>query len=57
MIVAFDYATPSVLESERDRALLGISANARRPVRFYGRATRNIPLLRFTLRALVRYSG
>ncbi len=52
MIVAFDYATPSVLESERDRALLGISANARRPVRFHGRATRNIPLLRFTLRAL-----
>jgi hypothetical protein len=52
MIVALDYATPSVLESERDRAVLGISANARRPVRFHGRATRNIPLLRFTLRAL-----
>lgn len=52
MIVAIDYATPSVLESERDRALLGISANTRRPVRFHGRATRNVPLLRFTLRAL-----
>ncbi|MEW6157560.1 MAG: SWIM zinc finger family protein [Verrucomicrobiota bacterium] len=52
MIVAIDYATPSVLESERDRALLDISANARRPVRFHGRAKRHVPLLRFTLRAL-----
>ena len=52
MIVAIDYATPSVLESDRDRALLGISANARRPVRFHGRAMRNVPLLRFTLRVL-----
>src|SRR5262245_46303519 len=52
MIVAIDYATPSVLESERDRALLGMAANALRPVRFHGRATRHVPLLRFTLRAL-----
>ena len=52
MIVAFDYASPSVLESSRDQALLGISANTRRPVRFHGRITRNVPLLRFTLRAL-----
>jgi hypothetical protein len=52
MIFAVDYAGPSVFESERDRALLGISANARRPVRFHGRITRNIPLFRFTLRAL-----
>ncbi|MGC3959994.1 MAG: SWIM zinc finger family protein [Verrucomicrobiota bacterium] len=52
MIVAFDYASPSVLDSSRDHALLGISANARRPVRFHGRVTRNVPLLRFTLRAL-----
>lgn len=52
MIAAFDYATPSVFESDRDRALLGISANARRPVRFHGRIIRNIPLFRFTLRAL-----
>lgn len=52
MIVAFDYASPSVLDSSRDHALLGISANARRPVRFHGRITRNVPLLRFTLRAL-----
>lgn len=52
MIFAFDYASPSVFESDRDRTLLGISANARRPVRFHGRVARNIPLLRFTLRAL-----
>ncbi len=52
MIVAIDYASPSVLDSSRDHAMLGISANARRPVRFRGRATRNLPLLRFTLRAL-----
>ena len=52
MIFAVDYASPSVFESERDRALLGIAANARRPVRFHGRVIRNIPLFRFTLRAL-----
>jgi len=52
MIFAFDYASPSSFESDRDRASLGLSANARRPVRFHGRVTRNIPLLRFTLRAL-----
>jgi hypothetical protein len=52
MIFAFDYASPSVFESDRDRALLGMSANARRPVRFHGRVKRNIPLFRFTLRAL-----
>jgi len=52
MIAAFDYASPSLFESDRERALLGVSANARRPVRFHGRLTRNIPLFRFTLRAL-----
>jgi len=52
MIAAFDYASPSVFESNRERALLGVSANARRPVRFYGRVSRNIPIFRFTLRAL-----
>src|SRR5262249_15646001 len=52
MIALFDYATPSVFESNRDRALLGVSANARRPVRFHGRVARNIPLFRFALRAL-----
>ena len=52
MIAGFDYASPSAFESNRERALLGISANARRPVRFHGRVDRNIPLFRFTLRAL-----
>jgi hypothetical protein len=52
MIFAIDYASPSVFESTRDRALLGMSANARRPVRFHGRVARNLPLFRFTLRAL-----
>jgi hypothetical protein len=52
MISAFDYASPSVFESDRDRALIGVSANARRPVRFHGRVARNMPLFRFTLRAL-----
>ena len=32
MIFALDYASPSVFESDRERALLGMSANARRPV-------------------------
>jgi hypothetical protein len=52
LIFAFDYASPSVFESDRDRALLGMSANARRPVRFHARVVRNVPLLRFALRAL-----
>ncbi len=52
MIFALDYASPSVFESERERALLGIAANARRPVRFHGVLNRNIPLFRFTMRAL-----
>jgi hypothetical protein len=52
MILAVDYASPSVFESDRERALLGVSANARRPVRFHGRVARNIPLFRFALRAL-----
>jgi hypothetical protein len=47
-----DYASPSALESNRDRALLGLTANARRPVRFHGRLRRNVPLFRFALRAL-----
>ena len=52
MILALDYATPSVLESERERALLAMSTNARRRVHFHGRVMRNVPLLRFTLRVL-----
>lgn len=52
MITAFDYASPSVFESDRERALVGVSANIRRPVRFHGRIIRNVPLFRFALRAL-----
>ena len=52
MFFAIDYATPSVFESQRDRALVGLTANARRPVRFHGRITGSIPLFRFTMRAL-----
>lgn len=52
MIAAFDYASPSALVSERDRALLGFAADARRPVRFHGRIKDHLPLVRFALRAL-----
>lgn len=48
----FDYATPSAFESDRDRARLGLAANARRPVRFHGRVARDTFLLRIALRAL-----
>lgn len=48
---AFNYATPSVFESGRDEARLGLTADSRRPVRFHGRVVRNVPLLRFALRA------
>ncbi|QDU62820.1 hypothetical protein Pan216_36910 [Planctomycetes bacterium Pan216] len=50
--VLFDYASPSVFESTRDQATLGMSTNARRPVRFHGRVTKHVSLLRFSLRAL-----
>ena len=53
MIFALDYASPSVFESDRERALLGMSANARRPVRFHGQCHAEYStLFRFTLRAL-----
>ena len=53
MIPVFvSYATPSAFESGRDRTLIGMAANARRPVRFHGRVVRNTMLLRFALRAL-----
>lgn len=50
--VLVSYATPSVFESQRDRALLGLCANARRPVRFHGRVQQHTWMLRFALRAL-----
>ena len=49
--VAFDYASPSALVSEREHALLGFAADARRPVRFNGRIKAELPLVRFALRA------
>jgi hypothetical protein len=52
MIAAIDYASPSVFMSNREQALLGMSASARRTVRFHGRVRRQVPLLRFTRRAL-----
>lgn len=52
MIAAFDYASPSALVSERERALLGFVADARRPVRFHGKIRSQLPLVRFALRAL-----
>lgn len=48
----FDYASPSALVSERERALLGFAADAHRPVRFHGKIKQQVPLLRFALRAL-----
>ena len=47
-----DYASPSAFDSNAENAQLGLAANARRPVRFSGTVKRNIPLLRFALRAL-----
>ena len=47
-----DYASPSAFDSTGDESRLGLAANARRPVRFAGTVKRNIPLLRFALRAL-----
>jgi hypothetical protein len=50
--LAFDYATPSALESTRDRALLGLSADARRPVRFHARVSSHLLSLRLALQTL-----
>ena len=48
-----DYATPSAMESGRDAAILGLTANGRRPVRFHGRVKAGHPfMLRIALRAL-----
>jgi hypothetical protein len=50
--ILVDYASPSVFESTRDSAIVGLAANARRPVRFHGRVVRNLFPLRIALRAL-----
>ncbi len=49
---AVDYATPSALESERDRQQLGLTACRTRPVRFHGRVTDGVLSLRMALQAL-----
>ena len=52
MIVLVDYASPSVLDVRRDECMLGISANAKRPVHFRGTVVRDGFALRVALRAL-----
>lgn len=47
-----DYASPSVFESTRDQAQLGLAANQRRPVRFHGHVVRHLFPMRIALRAL-----
>lgn len=48
----FDYASPSNYEAERERALLGMSADLGRPVRFRGVVKQDVFLLRVAMRAL-----
>ena len=52
MIVHVDYASPSAFRSTRDEQMLGLAANARRPVRFHGTVVKHGFLLRVALRAL-----
>ena len=52
MIVLVDYASPSVLESTRDAAMVGLSTNLRRRVRFHGVVRQHGFILRIALRAL-----
>ena len=52
MIVLVDYASPSVFDSDRDEATLGLAVNRRRPVRFAGQVKQHGFVLRIALRAL-----
>lgn len=47
-----NYATPSVFESTRDRAMLGLAADHARPVKFHARIAREVLAVRLTLQAL-----
>jgi len=47
-----NYATPSVFESTRERALLGLAADTSRPVRFHAKIQRNVLTVRLALQAL-----
>jgi|GEM_PF-330903 len=46
------YATPSVFESTRERALLGLSADQHRPVRFHAKVAKDVLPMRLALQAL-----
>ena len=50
--VAVEFATPSAFESDRDRQMIGLTANQRRPVRFHARVAREIFPFRLALQAL-----
>ena len=50
--LVFDYATPSALQSSRERALLELAADARRPVRLHARVVRDVLSVRVALQAL-----
>lgn len=50
--LSLNYATPSVFESTRDRALLGLAADANRPVQFCARVKEQVLHLRLALQAL-----
>jgi hypothetical protein len=50
--ILIDYASPSALQSDRERQLLGLSANARRPVRFVAEVETHRLELRLALQAL-----
>ena len=50
--VLLDYASPSAFESNRSQQMLGLAANARRPVRFHARIAREVYPFRLALQAL-----
>jgi hypothetical protein len=52
ILLPFNYATPSVFESTRERALLGLAADQHRPVRFHARVKEHLLSLRLALQAL-----
>lgn len=52
MIVGLSYASPSVFQTDGSRAVLGMAADAARPVRFHGRVARDLFRVRVALRAL-----
>ncbi|WP_224369098.1 SWIM zinc finger family protein [Hyalangium versicolor] len=51
-LFAITYATPSVFESTRERALLGLTVDQHRPVRFHARVKEHLLSLRLALQAL-----